>query len=185
MKKIISIVIALLCVGRIAAQSEDKGIFVELNVGHGHDNPGHAGKSYAILTPALGYRFAGNWSVGARVQCEIGEGYTTLGAFAQYRFLNRPRFDMFTEGVAAYTVMSGYDNALPPGSVNTSYTQMEAGFTFGVSYALTERLRVQARYLYIGYDDVPYGRGGACWGDGKFIVDANWRRLQVGLQYMF
>ncbi|WP_300905117.1 hypothetical protein [uncultured Alistipes sp.] len=62
----------------------------------------------------------------------------------------------------------------------------EAGFTFGASYALTRRLRAQVRYLYLGYSGAPaFHRSGGCWGDGEFVLDAGWNRLQVGLQYTF
>ena len=43
-----------------------------------------------------------------------------------------------------------------------------------------------ARYLYLGYSDSPdYRRSGGCWGDGEFVLDAGWNRLQVGLRYTF
>lgn len=181
MKKILLSIVALIgIVPAIAQDDTAKGVFAELNFGYGRSRGG-----YAVVAPVLGYRFAGNWSVGARVQCETDRPYTALGAFAQYRFFNRSRFELFAEGGGtlwfAKDMAADADPTLP-----RSDGYSEAGVTFGASCRIWKGLAVTARYLYLGYSDSPdYRRSGGCWGDGEFVLDAGWNRLQVGLQYTF
>lgn len=197
--------IALLCgILPAAAQNHDKGLFVELNFGyartsyHDWDNNNHA-----LIVPAIGYRFANNWSVGARMQFETKnyslahEGFTTAAVFGQYRFLNLRRLSLFAEAaVSCSFVDHDYSKILVDGGSQKEWiarhpeyfsdTYAEAGVTFGASYRIWKGLRITARYLYLGYSGASaMRRSGGCWGDGNMILDAGWNRLQAGLQYTF
>lgn len=182
MKKLL-LCIAIVVIGMVPAIAQDdpvKGVFAEMNFGYGRSRGG-----YAVLTPAVGYRFAGNWSLGVRLQCEIDRPYTALGAFAQYRFFNRPRFELFAEGQGSLFFANDAKADADP-SIPSSDGYGEVGVTFGASYAIVRRLRIQARYLYLGYSGTPaFRRSGGCWGDGGMVLDAGWNRLQVGLRYIF
>ncbi|MDE7123016.1 MAG: hypothetical protein K2N93_01550 [Alistipes sp.] len=172
--------LAVCGIATVAAQEKERGVFAEMNFGYGRSRGG-----YAVLTPAVGYRFAGNWSVGLRLQCEVDRPYTALGAFAQYRFFSRPRFELFAEGQGSLFFANDAEADANP-LIPSSDGYAEAGVTFGASYAIVKRLRVQARYLYLGYSGSPaFRRSGACWGDNGMVLDAGWNRLQVGLQYTF
>lgn len=167
-------------IATVAAQEKERGVFAEMNFGYGRSRGG-----YAVLTPAVGYRFAGNWSVGLRLQCEVDRPYMAPGVFAQCRFFSRPRFELFAEGQGSLFFANDAEADANP-LIPSSDGYAEAGVTFGASYAIVKRLRVQARYLYLGYSGSPaFRRSGACWGDNGMVLDAGWNRLQVGLQYTF
>ncbi|WP_300905119.1 outer membrane beta-barrel protein [uncultured Alistipes sp.] len=190
--------------GFYAASAQDKGFFVELSAGHNkfaYDVYGGS-NSHTFVTPAVGYRFANNWSVGVRVQLETKnywdyENFTAIGVFGQYRFFNAGRLSLFAEAqLSCYMVEHDYVKLLVSGgSVGewaadhpeiVSDNFAEAGFTFGASYRIWKGLAVTACYLYLGYSGSPaFRRSGGCWGDGDFVLDAGWNRLQVGLQYTF
>ncbi len=170
----------LLCSAAASAQNRDKGVFVEMDFGYGATDDG-----YALFAPSVGYRFANRWSAGFRVmfESEVSD-YTTLSWFGQYRLIDLRRFDVFAEGQVSYVINPGKWDG--PGSLSANQNYAEAGVTFGASYRLWKGLRLTARYLYLGYSgSSPYRRSDGCWGDGGFVLDAGWNRLQVGLQYTF
>ncbi len=218
-KSIILSILSLLCVVSGMAQTKDRGIFIELNAGYSRNTYGchavagtsgdytidyefdahRAGGGFALLAPAVGYRFDERWQVGAWAQFELESyyaNYTAVGAFARYGFFNRRKWSLFVEGQVSCYIQGEHFLPVPASMIpeggqvrlNADFDNhyAEAGFTFGASYALTRRLRAQVRYLYLGYSGAPaFHRSGGCWGDGDFVLDAGWNRLQVGLQYTF
>ncbi|MDE7123017.1 MAG: hypothetical protein K2N93_01555 [Alistipes sp.] len=210
-------VLAVCGIATAAAQEKDRGIFLELNAGYSRNTYGchavagpsytidyefdaeRAGGGFALLAPAVGYRFDERWEVGVRAQFELESyyaNYTAVGAFARYGFFNRRKWSLFVEGQVSCYIQGEHFLPVPASMIpeggqvrlNADFDDRyaEAGFTFGASYALTRRLRAQVRYLYLGYSGAPaFHRSGGCWGDGEFVLDAGWNRLQVGLQYTF
>ena len=188
MKKIcilIGLVAAVCGVATAKAQVKERGVFVEMDFGYGAPLDG-----YGIFTPTVGYRLTDRWAVGLRASFETAGdlmegGFKSVGAIGQYRMLGKRRFSLFVEGQAIYTFAPDEQmDGSGPRKVCDDYA--EAGFTLGGSCALTRRLSLQARYLYLGYSGSPaFRRSGGCWGDGDFVLDAGWNRLQVGLQYTF
>ena len=64
-------------------------------------------------------------------------------------------------------------------------TYQEAGFSLGASYAVCPHLRLMAQYLFLGWSSDDY-KGGAWLGKhADFGLDANVRRFQLGLQFLF
>ncbi len=213
------LVMAMCGIATAAAQEKERGIFLELNAGYSRNTYGchavagtsgdytidyefdahRAGSGFALLAPAVGYRFDERWQVGAWAQFELESyyaNYTAVGAFARYGFFNRRKWSLFVEGQVSCYIQGEHFLPVPASMIpeggqvrlNADFDNhyAEAGFTFGASYALTRRLRAQVRYLYLGYSGAPaFHRSGGCWGDGDFVLDAGWNRLQVGLQYTF
>lgn len=180
-------VIALLsvfCITSVVAQTKERGLFVEMNAGFGNVERHRSG--YGLFVPRIGYQLGEKWAVGvkARFEASGSKGYTAAGAYVQYAFWKKGKLKLFTEGELSYNVKRAEcDFVLGRPTPRKNYA--EAGFTFGSSYALCRNLNVMARYLYIGYNDYPGVREGAYIGNGRGIVDANWHRLQVGLQCIF
>ena len=181
-------VIALLsvfCITSVVAQTKERGLFVEMNAGFG--NVERRRSDYGLFVPRIGYQLGEKWAVGVKARFETSgsKGYTAAGAYVQYAFWKKGKLKLFTEGELSYNVKrDGYDYVVLE-HPNPRENYVEAGFTFGGSYALCRNLNVMARYLYIGYNDYPGVREGAYIGNGRGIVDANWHRLQVGLQCIF
>ncbi|WP_418986439.1 hypothetical protein [Bacteroides heparinolyticus] len=180
-------VIALLsvfCITSVVAQTKERGLFVEMNAGFGNVERHRSG--YGLFVPRIGYQLGEKWAVGVKARFETSgsKGYTAAGAYVQYAFWKKGKLKLFTEGELSYNVKRAEcDFVLGRPTPRKNYA--EAGFTFGSSYALCRNLNVMARYLYIGYNDYPGAREGAYIGNGRGIVDANWHRLQVGLQCIF
>ncbi|MCI6212512.1 hypothetical protein [Bacteroides heparinolyticus] len=180
-------VIALLSVfgiTSVVAQTKERGLFVEMNAGFGNVERHRSG--YGLFVPRIGYQLGEKWAVGVKARFETSgsKGYTAAGAYVQYAFWKKGKLKLFTEGELSYNVKRAEcDFVLGRPTPRKNYA--EAGFTFGGSYALCRNLNVMARYLYIGYNDYPGVREGAYIGNGRGIVDANWHRLQVGLQCIF
>ncbi len=180
-------VIALLSVfgiTSVVAQTKERGLFVEMNAGFGNVERHRSG--YGLFVPRIGYQLGEKWAVGVKARFETSgsKGYTAAGAYVQYAFWKKGKLKLFTEGELSYNVKRAEcDFVLGRPTPRKNYA--EAGFTFGSSYALCRNLNVMARYLYIGYNDYPGVREGAYIGNGRGIVDANWHRLQVGLQCIF
>lgn len=180
MKKILfSIFFCMLSFITIEAQQKEKGFFIEMNAGYGQNKGIHKDKGYAILAPSAGYKFNGRWLTGVKLQFETGTtGYKTMMVYAQYHFLKMSRFGLFGEVQVAYSSSDGVDGGLNG--------HADAGFTLGASYALSKCFSLLMRYPYIGYSGDHYGRDqGASLYGGDFVIDANLRRLQVGLQFTF
>ena len=167
---------------QVNAQLKEKGFFVEMEGAYGHYNrPYSSSESFAVLGPSLGYKINSQWSVGAKSLFETGGfKYATVGLYSQYHYWNRSRFNAFVEFQASIAwsrtgIDGGGDNAFG-----------EVGFALGASYAISEHWSILLRYPYIGYNSGYTERDyGATAHAGDFIIDANWKRLQFGVQFMF
>jgi hypothetical protein len=185
MKKMFFLIAAwLFCMPLVSrAQADDgKGMFVELNIGHAHTYYHDDDGVYTILSPRLGYQFNDRWSAGIKYIGEINNDlqYHTGGIYAQYNFWQKNRFKTFVEGAFTLGVAEeGLDGG------NDDGTDLEAGFSFGASYTLSNHFNLLLRYLYVGFSHSVRVHQKACWGDHNFILDANLSRLQIGVQYIF
>lgn len=181
MKKFFLCMFSVLVVFTACAQTKDFGFFLEMNGGYGevkHQKVfGYKHDGFLFLTPALGYQFNNNWAAGLRVSFEMaGDKYSTCEIYGQYGFLRLKRLKIFGEALVSFSVKDvdgGDDNYI------------EAGFSLGVSYALGRHWSLLLRYPYIGYSDGYHRHDGFCLGDGKFLIDGNLRRLQMGVQIIF
>ena len=97
--------------------------------------------------------------------------------YAQYHYWCKTRLGLFGELQATYASST---------NLTPSNEHGEVGLTLGGTFALTDRLGLILHYGYIGYSGDHYGRDqGACWNGGDFIVDVDWRRLLLGVQFIF
>lgn len=161
------------------AQTKECGLFIELNGGYGqterYDNT-HDG--YAFLSPAIGYQFNSRWAAGIKTRFELAaDKFKTFGAYGQYAFWQTNRIKLFGEAAATVSVCSGKDGG------NDNYS--EAGLSVGAAYSLGRHCNILLRYLHIGYSDAYHRNEDFCLGDGRFIVDGNLKRLQIGVQWIF
>lgn len=175
MKKMLlfgTLVLALLSAISVKAQDE-RGIFVEGVASYASTHY----KNYAVLTPAVGYQFNDRWAAGFKVGFDTGDlAYVTYTPFARFSFLTGSAFRMFVEGklnFASRDVDGG------------QCTYQEAGFSLGASYAVCPHLRLMAQYLFLGWSSDDYKEGAWLGKHADFGLDANVRRFQLGLQFLF
>ena len=178
MKKILSVLLMMvLCTPAINAQ-EEKGFFVGLDVGKRATS---LLSKKAVLYPSVGYQINSDWSVGIRTQIDFSDiDFIYWGGYVQYNFLKFNKLNLFSEGKISlfYPI---------PGMRKDMNRVTEVGVNLGASYELFKKLKLNLRYLYLGYCSMPY------WDlndryplrVGKFILSGSLPRLQVGLQYTF
>lgn len=167
-----ALVLALLSATSLKAQDE-RGIFVEGVASYAS----MYFKNYAVLTPAVGYQFNDRWAAGFKVGFDTGDyGYVTYTPFARFCFLTGSAFRMFVEGKLNFATCD-VDGG------QGSY--QEAGFSLGASYAVCPRLRLMAQYLFLGWSNDEEKEGAWLGKHADFGLDANVRRFQLGLQFLF
>lgn len=180
MKKVLFLSLFFFSALLASAQTKERGLFIELNGGHGQiekfDNT-HDG--YGFLAPAIGYQFNSRWAAGIKTRFELGadHNYSTFGAYGQYAFWQKNRIKLFGEAAATLSVCGGLDGG------DNNYS--EAGLSVGAAYSLGNHCNLLLRYLHIGYSDAYHLNEDFCLGGGKFVVDGNLKRLQVGVQWIF
>lgn len=189
--------LALLIPANLQAQSDDKGFFVEGSVSYASDySGGYNGNGskrtgdFFIITPTIGYQFNDKWSAGFKV------GFSTSGdfmfnwnsytPFVRYNFCSLGKANLFTEGKVS---IFGYHDVIGGDS-----NFVEAGFSFGISYPLNKHLKIVCQYLHIGYSD-EYNdvndnakfsaKHGMNLHSGDWVLDANIKRLSIGLSWTF
>lgn len=181
-KLIIAALCALFTVTGLHAQIKDKGFFIEMNAAYGQQYIDIDGgiaerEGYAILMPAIGYQFNSHWVAGFRMKFDTRDfNFTTYSPYVQCNFLQWKKLKVFAEGQLALSYPKDDE-------WNDNYT--EVGVSFGASYALCKHVNFMLRYLYIGYSTDPYRDEGAYLGNGRLVLDANTRRLQLGIQIAF
>ena len=179
--RIFLFILAFVCLPFVChAQAKDKGFFMEMNIGYAHTD--YHDDSYMLLSPRIGYQFNDRWAAGVKY---IGETdnylqYHTLGGYAQFCFWQNHRWRAFAEGGVTFGMLTDC-----PYGGEYDDCEVEAGISLGISYSLSHHLNLMLRYLHIGYSESLRAHGNACWGDHKFILDANISRLQIGVQYIF
>lgn len=173
MKKLILLLILFIAsLSTVEAQTIDKGFFIEGNIAYGSSHY----KNYAIITPVAGYQFNSKWQAGMKVGFETGSlSYTIYTPFVRYNFVHINKLNLFTEAQFSYMSrdVDGGQN-----------TYSEAGLSFGLNYPISRHLKLVGHYLFVGYSG-KNGKEGASLGGGDFILDANSRRLQLGVQFLF
>ena len=89
----------------------------------------------------------------------------------RYNFLHPVKFNIFMDmQVSAIRHLGKND--------------VEGGINPGASYSLNNHFSILLKYLFIGFNGEDR-KSGAMIKSKNFIIDANWRRLQLGLQYIF
>ncbi len=174
MKKLTLLV--LICTALLStakAQTKEKGFFAEASAAYSNTE---FDDHYAIITPAIGYQFSSKWSAGMKMGFEMRTyGYTIYSPFIRFNFLQAGELKLFTEAQA---------NILSRDVEGGQSGYGEAGVSFGAIYPISNRLKLVGHYLFVGVSGEE-GREGASVNKGDFTLDANVRRLQFGLQFIF
>lgn len=178
MKKILSVLLMIiLCTSAISAQ-EGKGFFVGVDAGQRATS---LLSKKVVLYPSIGYQINSDWSLGIRSQIDFSDiDFSYLVGYVQYNFVKFNKVSLFSEGKISvfYPI---------PGKKDDMAKVTEVGINFGVSYEFLKKLKLNLRYLYIGYCSNPHWdqNGSYILEEDKFIVSGSIPRLQVGLQYTF
>jgi len=188
MKKFILLLgLVLLIPANLQAQSDDKGFFVEGSVSYASDRrKGLSNDDFFIITPAIGYQFNAKWSAGLKIGFSTSNewwyNWNSYTAFARYNFCTLGKARLFTEGkISNYVILESIDDGCKT-------TFLEAGFSMGVSYPLNEHLKIVCQYLHIGYSNEynsNIGKHGLNLHSGDWVLDANIKRLSIGLNWTF
>lgn len=101
--------------------------------------------------------------------------YTIYTPFVRFSFLNMRKLHLFTEGQF---------NILERDADGGQSGYSELGLSFGATYSLCKHLNLIGHYLFVGYTEED-GKKGAWLGKKDFALDANVRRFQLGLQFIF
>lgn len=178
MRTFIITLICLFSVLTTQAQLKDKGFFIEASAGYGQYKWNASTDRFAMIAPSIGYKFNPKWTAGMKMQIETASpNFLSLTGYAQYHYWCKRRLSLFGEFQATYASST---------NLTPSNEHGEVGLALGGTFALTNRLGLILHYGYIGYSGDHYGRDqGACWNEGDFIVDADWRRLLFGVQFIF
>ena len=183
MKKILGLLMMLVSLQMYGGTTsvdaqEEKGFFVGLDAGKRVISEI---SNKMVLYPSIGYQINSDWSLGIRTQIDFSDiNFIYLGGYVQYNFLKFNKLNLFSEGKISlfYPI---------PGMRKDMNRVTEVGVNLGASYELFKKLKLNLRYLYLGYCSMPY------WDlndryplrVGKFILSGSLPRLQVGLQYTF
>ena len=187
--------LVLLVPASLQAQSDDKGFFVEGNLSYASDfwknykRDGGVTDEFFIITPAVGYQINEKWSVGFKVGFSTSGDFTfnwnSYTPFVRYNILSFGKTCLFTEAK-----VSKFDwNEILDGGRNNDF--IEAGFSLGVSYPFNEHLKLVCQYLHIGYSNEYRDSNKRCskhglnLHSGDWVLDANIKRLSIGLNWTF
>lgn len=200
MKKKLLFILILLCAGHAIAFSQEKnGIFVEFSAGFSNERDIKYYHHPAILTPGIGYKINDKWAVGMRASFELGKDWVTdkeayneknryyfFTPYARFSFAKVGPVRFFTEGAVSWVKHSYVNDWQPhaPSWFDFSGNGFEAGLNIGVSCEIFKHLDVFARGFFVGYSKTGVTHEGAVVGNGRFVLDANWRRAAIGLRFV-
>lgn len=183
MKKILGLLMMLISLqmyggtASVDAQ-EEKGFFVGLDAGQRAISKI---SDKVVLYPSIGYQINSDWSLGIRSQIDFSDfDFSYMGGYIQYNFVKFNKTSLFSEGKVSVFHPR-------PGKLGKYEEVTEAGINFGISYEFIKKLKLNVRYLYLGYCSLPHWDQASRYilKEGKFIVSGSLPRLQVGLQYTF
>lgn len=183
-KKLLGLLLMVFCTSIVSAQ-EEKGVFVEGSVSLASDRLGkYFASDFFIVTPGIGYQFNEKLSVGFKVGLSNDDVFEwkSYTSFVRYKFYTLGKAGLFTEGKVSQYVFPN------PGLGGSSHHFVEAGFSLGISVPFNEHFKLVCQYLHIGYsneynrDEAKHGMNLHC---GDWVLDANIKRLSIGLNWLF
>ncbi len=112
--------------------------------------------------------------------------YYFFTPYARFSFAKVGPVRFFTEGSVSWVKHSWVNDWQPsaPSWFDKSGNGFEAGMNIGVSCEIFKHLDVFARGFFVGYSNTGVTHEGAVAGNGRFILDANWRRAAIGLRFV-
>jgi len=178
----IILLMAVLLPSSMQAQEKEKGFFMEGSIAYAYERKFWGPtESYLNITPTIGYQFNPKWNLGLKMELQCGResDYKYIGfiPFARYNFCKLGKVSLFTEAK-----MNLYDKYQTMLEEDDSY--VEAGFSLGAYLPLNRHLKIICQYLHVGYSE-QYKKGGAFINSGDWGIDANIKRLNLGLNWTF
>lgn len=176
----------LLCIiTSVAAFGQSKnGFYVDFSGGFSNEREDHV----AQLTPGIGYQFNDKWAAGFRATLQTGDTYhyDSYTPYARFSFARVGNFQFFSEGMLSWNVRyeNGYEDD-PTMPSSDDHDGFEAGLNVGIQYNVSRHFGFYLSGLYLGYSDAELANKGAVVGNGRFIFDANWRRVALGVRVVF
>lgn len=186
MKKNLLLTILLVLGGtlpiQMKAQEKEKGFFVEGSISFGEDEKSSGrNEHYLMFKPTIGYKFSPKWDAGLKLEFQNGrsEGSTCFGIipFARYSFCELGKIRLFSEAK-----ISRYNKKYSWIGEDNDY--IEAGLSLGAYLPLSNNFKLVAQYLHIGYSEQEI-KNGAFLHSSDWGIDANLKRLSIGINYTF
>lgn len=166
---------------QMKAQEREKGFFVEGSIALVDEHTERCYENYLIIKPAIGYSINPKWNLGLRMEIQSGaeDVHTVYGTFVRYSFCNFGKLRLFGEG--KFNIFRRKESLIGIGA-NNGYT--EAGLSLGAYLPLNNNFKLVAQYLHIGYSGQE-AKNGAFLHNGDWGIDANLKRLSIGINYTF
>jgi hypothetical protein len=166
---------------QMQAQEKEKGFFVEGSIALVDEHAKNDYENFLIIKPTIGYSINPKWDLGLRMEIQSGaeDVHTVYGTFVRYSFCNFGKIRFFGEG--KFNIFARKKQGIGEG-VNNGYT--EAGFSLGAYLPLNNNFKLVAQYLHIGYSGQET-KNGAFLHNGDWGIDANLKRLSIGINYTF
>ena len=185
MKRILGLLVLLLLPFGMATAQEKNGFYVDFGVGFSNELQ----FNFAQLTPGVGYKFSNQWAAGFRTTFQTTDSspealvYTP---YVSYTFLRFGNLGIGTDGMVSFaTRRSICDQTMDPNYKPYKPPFFEGGVNVGATYDVSRHFGVFVKGLFLGYSNTEYTHKGAVLGNGRFVFDANWRRVMLGARVVF
>lgn len=185
MKKLLNLLALLLLPFCMTMAQEKNGFYVDF--GAGFSNELHF--NFAQLTPGFGYKFSNQWAAGFRTTYQTTDSspealvYTP---YVSYTFLQFGKLGIGTDGMVSFATEKANDcETMDPYYKPYKPPFFEGGVNVGATYDVSRHFGVFIKGLFLGYSNTEYTHKGAVLGNGRFIFDANWRRVMLGARVVF
>ena len=185
MKKLLTILITLLQPFGMTMAQEKNGFYVDFGAGFSNELK----YNFAQLTHGVGYKFSPQWAAGFRTTLQTTDSSPEIFVYTpyvSYTFLQFGKLGIGTDGMVSFATRKGtYDETMDPYYKPYKPPFFEGGLNVGATYDLSRHFGVFVKGLFLGYSNTEYTHKGAVLGNGRFIFDANWRRVMLGARVVF
>ena len=170
---------------KLATAQEKNGFYVDFGAGFSNELK----FNFAQLTPGIGYKFSPQWAVGFRTTVQTTDSspealvYTP---YVSYTFLQFGKLGIGTDGMVSFATEKANDcETMDPYYKPYKPPFFEGGVNVGATYDVSRHFGVFVKGFFLGYSNTEYTHKGAVLGNGRFIFDANWRRVMLGARVVF
>ena len=185
MKRILGLLVLLLLPFGLATAQEKNGFYVDFGAGFSNELQ----FNFAQLTPGVGYKFSPQWAVGFRTTVQTTDSSPEVlvyTPYVSYTFLRFGNLGIGTDGMLSFaTRRTNDDSTMDPHYKPYKPPFFEGGLNVGATYDVSRHFGVFIKGLFLGYSNTAYTHKGAVVGDGRFVFDANWRRVMLGARVVF
>ena len=171
--------------GEVATAQEKNGFYVDFGAGFSNELE----FNFAQLTPGIGYKFSPQCAVGFRTTFQTTDSSPEVlvyTPYVSYTFLQFGKLGIGTDGMVSFATEKANDyETMDPYYKPYKPPFFEGGLNVGATYDLSRHFGVFVKGLFLGYSNTEYTHKGAVVGNGRFIFDANWRRVMLGARVVF